>query len=160
MYTIEDFMAVIKELIQFLENVTTIEKRKLESAAKNDIFGVEKCITSEQAESLKLRGIELKREKIQAALSLDGLSFREIISKTDDEHRAEITALYSRLQNTLDLYKSTSSSAVKIIENNLYKINKQLEEIKRDKEKAGQSVTYSSNGQFSPGSAGFTNKKA
>lgn len=58
MYHIDDFIAFIKELIQFFDELTQVEKTKLQAAIQNDIPTLEDCMKKEQVELLKFRGME------------------------------------------------------------------------------------------------------
>lgn len=158
MSTIEDFKQIITELIQYFENLNTLENQKLEAIKKRDIFKMENYMKIEQAEVLKLRGLDKKREKIQADLSYDSLSFEQIISQLPSDQQQPLKSLYDQLQTEVALYKSISSTAKSIIESTLNRIDTTITDLKnKQNPKSGQ--FYSNTGQINKNSQTFTNRR-
>ena len=80
----ESFCQLLQEYIDLFDHLIQIEEEKIEAVNKNQITFVENCMNHEQAAVLKLRGLELQREKSLEELGCSGLSFRQIIEKRPD----------------------------------------------------------------------------
>ena len=80
----ESFCQLVQEYIDLFDHLIQIEEEKIEAVNKNQITFVENCMNHEQAAVLKLRGLELQREKSLEELGCSGLSFRQIIEKRPD----------------------------------------------------------------------------
>lgn len=159
MSAIYDFIQVLKDLVNFFDDLSVIEQDKLDSILKNDIFHIEECMKKEQAQILKLRGLDRKREQLQEQLSFSDLSFKEIVPLLPNEHKEEIKSLFDKLQKSVILFKDISGNAKVSIEMNLYDIDKTLTELQQ-KTKSGIDNTYSSNGNIVPSQTkNITNRK-
>lgn len=128
MHSFSDFVTVIEQLITFSEELTAIESKKLEAATKNRISFVEDCMKDEQAATLRLRGLDRKRETIQTDLGWEGWTFKQILSQTEDEKRAVLEPLFIQLNDRMVILKNTCDSASQIIQVNLHKINNAIQE--------------------------------
>ena len=68
MHDLNDFKAVVGDLITLLEEFNEIETAKLDAIQKNRVTFVEENMKKEQAGIMKLRGLDKKRESIQKDL--------------------------------------------------------------------------------------------
>ena len=133
MFNINDFESNIKDLIVFFEEMSDVEKEKLKAVTENNILLLEECMNKEQANILRLRGLDKKREQIQSALSFEKLSFKEIIQLLPEENKTEMNALLNELSLAVSLYKKYSENAKTAIEVNLHSIDHILEHMKHQK---------------------------
>ena len=62
MHDLNDFKAVVGDLITLLEEFNEIETAKLDAIQKNRVNFVEENMKKEQAGIMKLRGLDKKRE--------------------------------------------------------------------------------------------------
>lgn len=121
-----EFIAVIKDLINLFEELTGIEQLKLEAAEKNRITHVEDCINQEQAAILKLRGLDKKREIYQEQLGYKNYTFQQILSETSEEEYYPLKKLFDSLSYQVRQFQNVNESARSMIEINLHMINKAL----------------------------------
>ncbi len=159
MYSIDDFIQFVKELIHFFAELTVVEKTKLQAAIGNDITTIEDCMKKEQADILKFRGLEKRRQTILSSLGLENKTFSEILERVDSQHKDELSEVYNELNETVKQYRNAFDSAKNVIEVNLYNIDKTLTQLKNKKSEENGSI-YTSDGQFSPsGATAFTSRK-
>lgn len=125
----ERLKKVCEETVQFIEELTQVESKKLQAALQNNLDTINECMKKEQALLLKLKGIDKRREALQKELGYEQFSFRQIIDKVPEEERAGMKKIFDTLSEKYRIYQDTSSSAQKALEVNLHKINKKLEEM-------------------------------
>lgn len=158
MYSIEDLFQILEDFIQFFDDFNLVEKQKLEAAVKNDILAIEEIMKKEQADILRFRGMDKKREEIQKALSWGGLTYKEIIPKLEGEAREKAENLYSRLNASVKIYRNTFDSARSVIQTNLHTVDKTIREWE-DKNTKGNGRVYQSNGKASRSPNNITNRR-
>lgn len=158
MYSLDDFIAIIRELIAFFDNMAITQKQKLDAAIKQDVVQIEECMKKEQAEVLRFRGLDKRRCELQAALHFQNLSLKEILPLVEKNRNAECNALFDRLDDSVKLYRSAFNSAKLAIETNLYRVNSALAASSAPKQNAG---VYSASGQTkTPSASGrFTSRQ-
>ncbi|ADL05954.1 flagellar export chaperone FlgN [Lacrimispora saccharolytica] len=130
-----DFIAVIEDMIQLFQELIHIEQSKLEAAAKNRITHVEECMNQEQAAILKLRGLDKKRETCQEQLGYKNDTFQQILLKTSGAEHNQLKQLFDSLTYEVRLFQETNESARSMIEINLHMINKELNNSQKVKTK-------------------------
>ncbi|MBW4844714.1 flagellar export chaperone FlgN [Lacrimispora celerecrescens] len=122
-----NFIAVIEDMIQLFEDLVQVEQVKLEAAKKNRVTYVEDCMNKEQAAILKLRGLDKKREDCQEQLGMKGDTFQQILSKvSEEEERDKLKQLFDRLSYQVRLFQEISDGARSMIEINLHMIDKAI----------------------------------
>ena len=105
------FIEVIREFIQLFEALIPIEQKKLDSAVHNQVSFVEDCMNQEQAAVLRLRGLELKRQKIQKDLGMEQLTFKQLIEEAPEDVKVSLIPLFNELNEKVALFRSVSDSA-------------------------------------------------
>ncbi len=141
MHSLDDFKAVVGDLITFLEDFDKTEREKLDAVQRNLVTFVEEAMKKEQAGILKLRGLDKKRESIQKDLGWEGMSFQQILSQVNDVERAQLKPLFDKLSNSVRQFNDTKDSAQKALEINLHHINTLLA-----KKSSEESNAYNSKG--------------
>lgn len=145
MESFESFCNLIEEYIDLFNHLIQVEEEKIEAVHKNQITFVENCMNHEQAAVLKLRGLELQREKALEQLGCAGLSFRQIIEKKPD-FSPSLLPLFTQLADRVQTFRSLSDSAKDLIEVNLHVINSAL----NDAQPKAQTYTSSGDDQNNP----------
>ncbi|WP_349946695.1 flagellar export chaperone FlgN [Lacrimispora sp. BS-2] len=127
-----DFIAVIEDMIQLFQDLVSVEQVKLEAVKKNRVTYVEDCMNKEQAAILKLRGLDKKREDCQERLGMKGDTFQQILSKvSEDDGRNQLKELFDRLSRQVRLFQEISDGARAMIELNLHMIDKAIQNSQR-----------------------------
>ena len=122
-----NFISLIKELIELFDALIAVEQKKLDSVVNNNISVVEECMKKEQAFVLRLRGLEQQRESIQTAMGMQGMAFREILTKVPQEILDELAPLFQELSEKVRAFQSVNDNAKEAIQVNLYQIQSVLD---------------------------------
>lgn len=130
MTVIEEFHQIVLALIELLKTLMGIEQEKLQAITQNDLEKLDACIKEEQAQVLKLRGLDRKRDLLLVRMGYENLSFQEIIDVLPQEDRAESRRLYNELQKATNDFNSINASVRTALEVNLHNINATLESLK------------------------------
>ncbi len=141
MHDLNDFKAVVGDLITLLEEFNEIETAKLDAIQKNRVTFVEENMKKEQAGIMKLRGLDKKRESIQKDLGWESMSFKEILSQVNDVEREGLKPLFDRLAQATQQFTATKDSAQKALEVSLHHIDTMLK-----RKAAEESSAYTSKG--------------
>ncbi|MBS4981885.1 MAG: flagellar export chaperone FlgN [Lachnospiraceae bacterium] len=120
------FIGVIKEFIQLFETLIPIEQKKLDSAIHNQVSFVEDCMNQEQAAVLRLRGLELKRQKVQKELGMENLTFKQLIEEAPEDIKDSLVPLFNELNEKVASFRSISDSVKDTIAVNLHTIQSAL----------------------------------
>lgn len=147
----KEFQRVIREMIALFHQFNGIEQMKLKSAQANHVAAVDECMTREQALILKLRGLELEREKYQKEAGYEGMKFREILVAVSSEEREVLSPLFDELSREMQLFQQVKGDAEEVMRNNLRMIRKAMDS------KGG---TYSEKGKSKPETTHMTSRKA
>ena len=137
----EFFKNLLNEYITCIDVLIEVEDRKLECISKNNIAILGDIMKEEQALSLKLRGLDIKRDKWQKESCYDSLTFKQIIEKLPSNN-ADFYKLYEILNSKLKQLDSGILSSKKLIEVHLHNVGDALSSINV---KTQQS--YNSNGK-------------
>lgn len=122
MTTILNFNALILNLIELMKNLTSIEQDKLKAVTSKDLDALNLCMKNEQAQMLKLRGLDKQREQIQESLGYKNLSFEEIISSLPPDEKEETNKLYLTLQQTTNTFKEVNATIKTALDVNLHMV--------------------------------------
>ena len=80
---LETFAALIQDLADTAERIARAEEAKAEAASLKQHHRLDGLIQEEQAQILKLRGLEQRRLKLAEALGWKSLTFRQILSQAE-----------------------------------------------------------------------------
>ena len=107
----DEFIAILEDLIHLFQDMIQIEQDKLVAAQKDRITFVEDCMNKEQAAILKLKGLEKKRETCQERLGYKGCTFRQILSKVSGDDYTQLNYLFEGLSEHVRLFQDINNSA-------------------------------------------------
>ena len=131
-----DYLTFLEALREELEKLNGIEQRKIAAVRAGDLETLDACMKQEQAASLSLRGQEQRREALLQELGLRGVSLRELAEHAPQTLRAETAQKAEALLRTYQVLSSSQSAARTMMEANLRRIEKQLDQQETPVEKA------------------------
>ncbi|MGL5436390.1 MAG: hypothetical protein ACRDBO_13480 [Lachnospiraceae bacterium] len=99
--SLTDFTEVMLQLTDVVNALTEIEEQKAAAAADHQHHLINGFLSPEQAQILKLRGLEQKRIRLAAALGWQGLTFREILEQADNEQKTLLAPLLIELDRQI-----------------------------------------------------------
>lgn len=153
-----ELLQLLKKHVTFFEQLAVTEQAKLHAARTQDITTLQECMKREQADTLTLRGYDKKRLQLQEKLSLQGLSYTQMLPLIPEEYRYEFSRTQKALNDAYDNYKKISDCAKEAIEVHLYYINNKLDEL-RKKTKTASGGVYSPDGSVSADKVTFKDMK-
>lgn len=158
-------MSEYKELLELMhkhivlfEELAVTQKIKTEAAQQYDMEKLEECMKKEQADTLALRGYDKKRVKLQESLNFAGMTFQQIIPLLPEEYEYEYSKAFQQLNDSYILYKSTADCAKLMIELNIHRLGKVIEEL-QNKHNLVSGKAYTQDGSITPGSLSFRDMK-
>ena len=99
---------------------------------------MDEVLKQEQALSLNLRGLELRRQKLAPQLGLEGVPLSGLPERCPSELRDEARKTAAALRKSYEIYRSYSNMARNTLELNLHQIDKYLESAGVDPKLAAQ----------------------
>ena len=147
----DEFKNVIEQLIGVFKQLTKVEHVKFNAVTGKHVGTVEDCVTQQQALLLKLRGLELARERAQKKAGYEGLQFRQILEQVSDDEREELLRLFDGLSREIQMFREVNESSNEILRTNLYSIDKTL------RKKTGN--TYNGEGKSETGVRHVTSRR-
>ena len=124
----EQYFAFLRELGQTLEQLTALTKEKTEAVRRDDLGAVNDCMKREQALSLSLRSMDVKREKMLAELGMTGVPLSGLTAHCPAELRLEARQVEEELRNRLAVYRSAANVARATLEISLHQIEQMIDE--------------------------------
>ena len=132
------YFGVLRELGGVLDRLTPLALQKAEAAHAGDLTALDEVLKQEQALSLNLRGLELKRQKLAPQLGLDGVPLSGLSEHCPPELRDEARNTAAALRKSYEIYRSYAGMARNSLELNLHQIDKFLENAGVDPKLAAQ----------------------
>ncbi len=111
----EDFIFVINELAELSENIAYIEEAKAEAASLKQHEFLDDYIQEEQAQILKLRGLEQYRIRLAEALGWGSLTFSQILEIAEPEQVEQLNPCFDDLSYQVKRLQQSRKAAEKII---------------------------------------------
>lgn len=137
-----NFTAVIRELAVLAGDIATVEERKAEAAVQKRHQLLDGFIQKEQAQILKLRGLEQRRIRMAKELGWESLTFRQILEKAEPEQKESLSPLFAELEQNLKRLGQSRQSAEQIIKVRIREIETAIAR--------GQGGSYDNQGGVSP----------
>lgn len=123
----QEYLNLLSNLLQEIERLTEIARNKQEAVQGHDLDQLNDCIKQEQAVSLRLRGLDQKREKILAALGFSQITLREMPNHCPKEYQGETRTFAERISRAYQVLQSIQSASRSMMEHDLRLIQKELE---------------------------------
>lgn len=112
---LEEFTQVLIQLTGVVDTLTQIEQQKAQAAASGKHSLLDGYLNPEQAEILKLRGLEQKRMKLGRLLGFEGLTFHEIMDRADSGQKELFSPLFADLNTGIRRLTNAMTSAGRAI---------------------------------------------
>ena len=132
------YFGVLRELAGVLDRLTPLAQQKADAVRANDLLALDEVLKQEQALSLNLRGLELRRQKLASPLGLDGTPLSELPQRCPAELADEARKAAAALRMSYETYRGFSDVARNTLELNLHQIDKYLESAGVDPKLAAQ----------------------
>lgn len=120
----EAYLNLLREVGGLLEQLAGLARQKAAVVRQDDLLALDEVLKQEQALSLNLRGLELRRMKLAPQLGLDGTTLEDLAAKYPAEMRLEAKKTLESLRNSYEIYRSCADMARSTLELNLHQIEK------------------------------------
>ncbi len=134
----EEYIGVINELIVTFRELTQIGSMKLSAGREQRVVTVEECMKKEQPLVMKLRGLEMKRESLQAELGFEGMSFHQILEEVSEEEQKKLLPSFEGLSRVIQMFQVVNEDAQKMMKLNLREVEKAIERNKQNHIESGK----------------------
>ena len=121
------YFGVLRELAGVMDRLTPLAQQKAEAVRANDLLALDEVLKQEQALSLNLRGLELRRQKLVPQLGLEGVPLSGLVERCPAGLADEAKKTAAALRKSYEIYRSCSNMARNTLELNLHQIDKFLE---------------------------------
>lgn len=118
------YLKLLKELGSTLDQLSELAKQKTNFVRQNDLLGLDEVLKQEQAMTLNLRGLELRRQKLVAQLGLNGVPLSALPEKYPDELEPRARQTAESLRQSYAIYRGCADMARNTLELNLHEIEK------------------------------------
>ena len=120
------YLGVLRELSSTLNRLTPLAQQKAEAVRGDDLLALDEVLKQEQALSLNLRGLELKRQKLVPQLGLDNVPLSRLHEHCPAQLADEVRKTAAALRESYEIYRSYADMARNTLELNLHQIDKLL----------------------------------
>ena len=120
--TLEKFATVIRELTDTAEYIAQIEENKAAAASEKRHELLDTFIQDEQAQILKLRGLEQRRLRLADSLGWKSLTFRQFLEKAEPGQQTLLQPLFLELEHQLKRLENARGNAEQIISTRLHEM--------------------------------------
>ncbi|WP_206459615.1 flagellar protein FlgN [Anaerovorax sp. IOR16] len=146
MNDILNFCNVMKDITRLLDSVISLENKKLEFIAANNITELDVIMKEEQAIILQFRGLEKKREQVQVDLGLSSLTFREMIEQSPSPNKETLSRVYQEMNEKMKEVKAVTDCTKKYIELHLHSLDLLITNLQNGK----SNINYNKTGEKQP----------
>ncbi|QAT42018.1 flagellar export chaperone FlgN [Aminipila luticellarii] len=137
-----EIRGIIDEYITLMDKLIDFEQEKLQAVKVKDLKKLDAFLKEEQAYLLKLRGLDQKREKLQKQLGAEGLTYRQIIERTEGDTRIEMENSYNILSEKTKQFNELLSTLKTYIGIRLHTIDEVMKQFGNESMQTDQTGIY------------------
>ena len=119
-------LKLLQDLSRDLDRLAQLEQQKSGTVRDNDLLALDEVLKQEQALSLSLRGLEIKRGRLSAQLGLDNVPLDQLAQRCPPHLQEQAKGTVSTLRSSYSVYRSYADLARSALELNLHQIDKFL----------------------------------
>lgn len=120
------YLKLLRELKGALEKLTPLARQKAEAVRADDLLGLDEVLKQEQAFTLNLRGLELRRTKLLSQMGLDKVRLVDLPAHYPPDLQAEARSAVDAVRHSYEIYRGYADMARASLELNLHQIDKIL----------------------------------
>lgn len=124
----EELFSLLDKLSREMDELTEIAREEHEAVLRSDIIGIQDCMKREQAVSLSLRSMDIKRDRLLEELGMSDVPLSQLAEHCPDDKRTRARKAQKRLTDRYRLYRSASAVTTKSLELKLAAIDDRLKE--------------------------------
>ncbi|MDE6589118.1 MAG: flagellar protein FlgN [Oscillospiraceae bacterium] len=120
------YLKLLEELRGSLDQLSQLAQEKAAAVRASDLTALSEVLKQEQALSLNLRGLELRRQKLAPQLGLDGMKLSDLPGRCPPQLEEKARKTAEDLRRSYSLYQSYADAARSTLELNLHQIDQFL----------------------------------
>ncbi len=133
---VEELLKLLESLTATVAELTAVQKKVVASVRGDDLEQLGECMKKEQALSLSLRNVDLRRAKLQQEMGLEKLKLSELPDKISDEAlRQKVRAAAEKLGTEYRIMQSASEVARSALECSLHEVDNMIARMGLDPER-------------------------
>ena len=118
------YLELLDELRGSLEQLARLAQEKAAAVREDDLIALDEVLKREQAMTLNLRGLELKRLKLVGQLGLGNVPLDELDGRYPPALADRARKTVDALRDSYTIYRSCADMARSLLELNLHQIEK------------------------------------
>ena len=122
MEQVDSYIRILEQLQEVVNTITKIEQNKALAAVKNEPALLDDQIRREQAEILKLKGLEQSRIRLGNDLGWEDRTFRQILSDSDPETKERLQPVFEQMEESIRFLNSARDTADRMIKVRLHEM--------------------------------------
>jgi len=122
----EAFKKIMQEYNTVLDRLLVLENSKTGIIASGKTSDLDDCMRKEEAEMLRMKGLDRKREKLLKENGLEGKTFREIVDLQAAAQKSELQPLCNQMQEKTERMQKLSASIASMMEARLVSIDRAI----------------------------------
>lgn len=122
----QSYLDLLAELSGSLDRLSQLARDKAAAIQADDLIALDEVLKQEQALSLSLRGLEIKRGRLSAQLGLDNVPLDQLAQRCPPHLQEQAKGTVSTLRSSYSVYRSYADLARSALELNLHQIDKFL----------------------------------
>lgn len=134
----QEYIAFMERYCDFYDELVDIWQHKQEIVRLNLLHELESHSKKEEAGMLQARGLEKRRQELQAKLGFPDAKLEELIDQTDGETKQQLRQIKTRLNRSVAMLKSLNETCVRLTEIRLEDIGYKIAELGKASGESGQ----------------------
>lgn len=118
------YLKLLQELSRDLDRLAQLEQQKSGTVRDNDLLALDEVLKQEQAMTLNLRGLELRRLKLVGQLGLENVPLAGLEDHCPPELAPRARSVSETLRESYTAYRSCADMARALLELNLHQLEK------------------------------------
>lgn len=148
MESYNEFKKLMEEYTVLLDKLLRMETEKVNIIASDNIEKLEKQMRAEEAEMLRMRGLDRKRENLLSKMGYAGKTFSQIVESSAADQKSELQPLCTQMKEKTERLKELSASTSRMVESKLVRIESETSRMQ-----GGGANAYDQKGERVPSDA-------
>ncbi|MCR4601869.1 MAG: flagellar export chaperone FlgN [Clostridia bacterium] len=110
------FKSLMKEYDDLLEELIELEEDKIDAVSEDDLEFLQDCLRAEEAGMMRMRGLDVRREKLMKEMNFAGMTFRDILNEMAAVQRKELQPLFNSIVRSTDIFRKLTASIQTMLE--------------------------------------------
>lgn len=119
-----NYLNLLRDLTTSLDRLSQLAQQKITAVREDDLISLDEVLKQEQAMTLNLRGLELRRLKLVGQLGLENVPLAGLEDHCPPELAPRARSVSETLRESYTAYRSCADMARTLLELNLHQLEK------------------------------------